>query len=226
MNSALVALLLATTPAEATDDPHQQAVCEIAASCQNGSLIFSKGDCLAVRAYTNSPYTHVATVVYEDGQPVIYDSMNGTGVRKLPLEEYLDTQSPDEVHLFHPKREFTSDETARYQRYLDSQLGRPYSVKHHISGKRSTGVHCSEYVTDALAEIDWLKVENPPRVSPASLVEGISTHGVYSAGPTIALPVELEPVPMPDSRCSRMWMETKSCMARCCSKLSRWVLCR
>ncbi len=33
-----------------------------------GALIFSKGDCLAVRIYTQSRFTHVAAI--EDAQPV------------------------------------------------------------------------------------------------------------------------------------------------------------
>ena len=199
---------------------------EIRQACQTGSLIFSRGDCLAVRIYTASGYTHVATVVCESGEPFVYDSMNGTGVRKLTLEEYLDRQAPDDVQLFHPVREFSVDETADYRAYLESQLGRPYSVKHHVTGNRCEGLHCAEYVTDALVAVDWLKAENPVKVSPASLAEGITSSRVYLMGERVELPFEAEPIPEPSGRCARLWQETKDCTVRCCQQLSRWVLCR
>ncbi len=227
MNSTILALLIATAPAELPEETRQKAICEITESSQTGSLIFSQGDCLAVKAYTNSPYTHVATIIYDDnGKPMVYDSMNGPGVRKMTLEGYLAEQSPDEVQLFHPKRPFTKEEGNRYRDHLESELGRPYAVKHHITGKRSNGIHCSEYVTDALVEIDWLKVNCSPRVSPASLVEGITTHSVYNTGRTIELPVILEPIPAPEGRCSRLWLETKTCTVAYCEKLSGWIFCR
>ena len=152
--------------------------------------------------------------------------MNGTGVRKLTLEEYLEHQAPDDVQLFHPVRPFSEEETKCYQSYLESQLGRPYSVKHHLTGKRAKGLHCSEYVTDALISINWLTAENPAKVSPASLADGITDSHAYLAGDRVELPFEAEPIPEPSNRCAQLWQETKDCTRRCCQKLSRWVLCR
>jgi hypothetical protein len=227
----------------------------IASQSQNGTLIFSRGDCLAVRAYTASPYTHVAMVLFENGEPqrvedrhngdppidrepssapqrnhpavpVVYDSMNGAGVRKLPLAEYLETQAPDEVHLYHPDRPLTEEEAERIAVWLDSQLGRPYAVKHHLTGRRARGMHCSEYVTDALMEIGWLTAEQPAKVSPASLLTGIVETGIYEPGGTLVLPDVREPVPEPEGRCSRLWLATKQCTLSSCRQLSRWFLCR
>lgn len=232
MNSAIIALMIATAPTDIpqtpeAENPQAAAICQIEESVQTGSLIFSKGDCLAVRVYTNSPYTHVATVVRcKDGTSMVYDSMNGAGVRKMTLEEYIATQSPDDVQIFHPKRQFDAEEEEEFLDHLESQLGKPYSVKHHLTGERCEGLHCAEYVTDALAEIDWLKVNNPPRVSPASLATGITLHNVYYEGPKVEVPAILEPVPEPEGRCARMWLETKTCVNRCGRKFSRWFLCR
>ncbi len=198
----------------------------IAYSCQTGTLLFSQGDCLAVRVYTNSPYTHVALAIVEDDQIYIYDSMNDVGVRKQKLDEYLSVQSPDKVHLFQPKRPFTKEETSCLQAYLDSQLGRPYAVAHHLTGKRNEGLHCSEYVTDALMEVDWLHAKKPSRVSPASLAEGITLHNVYTSAMTIELPFEVEPTPEPTSTCGKLWLDTKLCVGKSCGKMSRWFLCR
>lgn len=229
MNAAIAALLIATAPAPTVEIQLQpgQAVQEISQACQSGSLIFSEGDCLAVRFYTNSSYTHVAMVICEsDGLPYVYDSMNGVGVRKLRLNEYLETQAPDHVHLYHPKRPLDQTEVLELKSHLESQLGRPYSVKHHITGKRCKGLHCSEYVTDALMEIDWLKAENPPRVSPASLAEGVTIHDVYEPAQQYALPVLFEPIPEPEGTCAKLWRDTKECTWHCCSKMSRWFLCQ
>ncbi|TWT57768.1 hypothetical protein KOR42_11340 [Thalassoglobus neptunius] len=201
-------------------------IADIIDSCENGSLLFSQGDCLAVRCYTNSPYTHVGIVIEEGDQKIAYDSMNGVGVRKMSLEDYLTTQAPDTVHAFHPIRKLNRSEVSELREHLESQLGRPYSVKHHITGKRNAGLHCSEYVTDALVSIDWLKVSNPPRVSPASLAEGIEHNSIYLVGPVYEVPAEIQPIPEPDGFCERMWVDMKLCTLQCCSKLSGWILCR
>jgi hypothetical protein len=198
----------------------------IESECRTGSLLFSRGDCLAVRIYTGSGYTHVATVVSSDHEPFVYDSTSGAGVRKLPLEEYLATQRPDEVHLFHPRRTFTQEEARAFQAALEQQLGRPYSAKHHLTGRRNKGLHCSEYVTDALIAIDWLQAENPVKVSPASLLAGIVLHDVYRQGSTVELLQPVEPEMESESWCPRMWQDTKICTRNCCRQLSRWFLCR
>ncbi|MEW4490858.1 YiiX/YebB-like N1pC/P60 family cysteine hydrolase [Thalassoglobus sp. JC818] len=243
MNSAIVRFLIAafvlataslgganTTFADEKATPSvmvdANVVADIVDSCENGSLLFSQGDCLAVRCYTNSPYTHVGIVIEEGDQKIAYDSMNGVGVRKMSLEDYLTTQAPDTVHVFHPIRKLTASEAAELKGHLESQLGRPYSVKHHITGKRNAGLHCSEYVTDALVSIDWLKVSNPPRVSPASLAEGIELNAIYLVGPVYEVPGEIEPIPEPDGVCERIWVDVKLCTLQCCSKLSGWILCR
>lgn len=213
---------VSVTQAADTRSPEEQ----IAASCQTGTLIFSEGDCLAVRAYTCSSFTHVAVVVMKEDQPFVYDSMNGVGVRCLSLDEYLETQAPDEVCLYHPKREFTTDETEKFENFLDEQIGRPYSVSHHLTGRRCEGMHCSEYVTEALAKIDWLKVNNPARVSPASLAAGIAEYAVFHDGGRIEIPYEAEPIPEPRNSCERMWQDFKFCVSGSGKQMSRWFLCR
>lgn len=194
--------------------------------CVTGSLLFSEGDCLAVRAYTGSRYTHVAIIVIDDDRCWVYDSMNGIGVRKLPLADYLAVQAPDEVSLLHPRREMSDDEVVLFRAALESQLGRSYSVGHFVTGKEDEGIHCSEYITQCLISIDWLRARNPARVSPASLRDGVLLHHVYDEGSLLAIPPQLEPLPEHDSWCARMWQETTICVGGGCRQLSRWFLCR
>ncbi|SFH99248.1 YiiX/YebB-like N1pC/P60 family cysteine hydrolase [Planctomicrobium piriforme] len=198
----------------------------IARECQTGSLLFSHGDCLAVKAFTGSRFTHVAAVVFIDQQPWVYDSMNGRGVRKMPLSEYLEVQAPDELTLYHPRRKFTAQEADEYQCALERQLGRPYAVSHFLSGRRCDGLHCAEYLTDALISIQWLQAENPVRVSPASLQEGIELHNIFVAGPTVIISHSLEPIPEPGYWCGERWQAAILCVDGCCTQLSRMFLCR
>lgn len=199
---------------------------ELRPSMRTGTLLVSEGDCLAVRVYTQSPFTHVAAIVLRDGRPFVYDSANGVGVRCQTLENYLQTQSPDELHVFQPKRTLSTSHQKRFSTFLDAQLGRPYAVSHHLSGERGNGIHCAEYISEALGQCGVIKVKNPAKVSPASLVKGITIHNVYSQSETVCVIVPTpEPAP-PSTWYGQAWQCTKSCTASCLSKFQRCVLCQ
>lgn len=236
MSWMIVALALSTgcpaSPAYSDDEAQvypsmQRAIEEIRPTLQTGSLIATQGDCLAVRIYTQSPITHVAAVVLRNGEPFVYDAANGPGVRCQTLENYLKSQSPKELKLFHPKQAFAADDAARFEKWLDSQLGRPYAVSHHLTGERSSGLHCAEYVTDALQSCGRITAKQPARVSPASLIEGVTQNGVYQ----VAAMVHIEP-PQPvvtnseAGWCERMWRDTKTCTSDCRRQTRAWFACR
>ncbi|REJ71709.1 MAG: hypothetical protein DWQ34_00240 [Planctomycetota bacterium] len=230
MQLVLLTALLAgggTADAEPGFDNAADAAAVIAPQLQTGTLIFSEGDCLAIKAYSAGPFTHVAAVVIRGDEPWVYDSMNGVGVRKLTLERYLASQVPDEIHLFHPSRRLTDEESRELETALEDRLGTPYAVMHHVTGNRSEkGVHCAEYVTDALMSVGLIRAERPPKVSPASLAEGITKNEIYTNGVTIQV-ARPEPTPPDDaSWCGRMWFDTKLCCTRCCDQLTGWFLCR
>jgi hypothetical protein len=209
--------------------PHPEfvaAAASITPQLQTGTLLFSEGDCLAVRVYTASQYTHVALVCIEEGEPFVYDSMNGVGVRRLSLAEYFASQAPHELHVLQPCRPLTAEQGSELQAYLSSQLGRPYSIHHHLTGKRADGVHCSEYATDALMAVGLITAQRPPKVSPASLATGVTQAGIYAAGGSVDL---VPPAPTQEpaaNRCHQWWLDTKQCTISCCQKLSGWFLCR
>lgn len=204
----------------------QAAADEIAALVTTGSLICTRGDCLAVRVYTASSVTHVASVVVQNDGPWVYESTNGAGVRKLPLADYLGTQSPNHVRVFRPHVRLTADQATAFETYLEAQLGRPYSVKHHLTGNRSRGLHCAEYATEALARTELITVQNSVKVSPASLIEGVVQNGIHDE----LIDREIaEPEPPADpgrNCCERFWDGTKSLCAASGRKLSGWFLCR
>ena len=230
MHNSLVTLALlagsGSFDPQAGFDSLPQAASAIASTLQTGSLLFSSGDCLAVRIYTASPYTHVATVVVTDsGERWVYDTTNGVGVRRLPLADYLAMQAPAVIHVHHPTRSLSAEQRRAYVTYLDSQLGRPYAVQHHLTGQRRDGLHCSEYVTDALMAIELLHARQPARVSPASLQTGITQHDVYTAGESIRLQRPAPPPPQGETACEQIWLDTKSCCRDCCRQLRGWFCC-
>jgi hypothetical protein len=226
----LLALAGANPSASAIEDVQvasiEEAASELSPKLQTGTLLVSQGDCLAVRIYTQSRFTHVAAVVLRNGRPFVYDAGNGVGVRCQTLENYLRTQSPDELHVFQPNRPLKADRRKQFEGWLDGQLGRPYAVSHHLSGERGDGVHCAEYISEALGKCGVIRVKNPARVSPASLVKGIATHDVYAHSETVhVVPPTPEPTP-PSTWYGHAWQSTKVCTATCMSKFRRCVLCQ
>ncbi len=222
----LIAATFTGTPHVAVCDSSEGAATILKSHAQSGTLLFSQGDCLAVRIFTKSPYTHVAAIVKEDGQFFVYDSMNGTGVRKLTLSEYCRAECPNTLHVYHPKREFTAGKLQAFVNHLDSELGREYGVKHHLTGKRAKGVHCAEYVTDALCACRMVSAKQPPKVSPDSLRAGIEAADVYESAMKINVCIPLATAPEESSCCQRFWFDTKQRTRLVCDKLIGWCLCK
>ena len=212
-----------------SDQPiDQKIVAKVQSQMETGSLIFSRGDCLAVKICSQSSFTHVGGVVNIEGKPFVYDSMNGIGVRGSPLDEYLRQQGPSVIHVIHPASRFTHEQSNCYDQYLRSQLRRPYSVKHHLTGQRSKGVHCSEYMTDALMAIELISVTNPTKVSPGSLLEQLISTGTYVDGMRIDLTAtaEVRPGPVATYWYQRLWNSTQSTCSGGAMMFRRSILCR
>ncbi|MEX0700680.1 MAG: hypothetical protein WD069_01150 [Planctomycetales bacterium] len=229
MSCLLLMAVLAASPAPVdamTTASIEEVASAVRQDAQTGTLLFSQGDCLAVKVFGGGPYTHVAAVVLRDGEPFVYDSANGEGARCLPLARYLETQRPDTLAVVQPRMPFDDARGERFRRHLDEQLGRPYAVKHHLTGKRAEGIHCAEYATDALIAAGLVRAERPPRVSPASLAEGILDGDVYERTAAFDLRPPAEPQDETATWCSRMWLDTKTCTTRCCRQMGRWFLCR
>ena len=201
---------------------------ELGADCRTGSLIFSQGDCLAVKVFSQSRFTHCAAVVIEDGQPIVYDAMNGSGVRRQELADYLRSQTPGDLQIVHPAKPLTNEQSRDFLQHLQSQLGRAYGIKHHLTGQRAPGIHCAEYCTDALLAARCVTTANPPRVSPGSLFEGLMEHQLYTDGGAYVLRQKSAGTPPTASEtwCQWAWRGTRDCTTGCCRQMSRWFLCR
>ena len=211
------------TPAIRNVTPTRAAT-EMAPELQAGSLLVSSGDCLAIKTFTGSPYTHVAIVVLRRGQPYVYDSTARVGVRCQTLANYLRWLGPHPVAIFQPVDSRIAERSDRLEEYLDGQLGRPYAVAHHVTGQRCEGVHCAEYLTEALISIQLVQAQRPPRVSPASLVSGLTKSGLYASG-TSWVVQEPPPPAVEQSWCSQCWQETKDCCGWSYRMMRGWFLC-
>lgn len=227
MNFMLVVIALMADPSPVQSPLPAATVEEIAGSVQTGSILASQGDCLAVRVYSLSRFTHVATVVQEGDQAFVYDTIPATGVRKLALDDYLLSQRPADVQLFHPGKKFTEKQAAALKKHLDAQLGRPYDIKHFATGRRCRGLHCSEYATDALIASELIVAENPARVSPRKLIDSLIQQKIYSAGASYELPDPPDPpAPANEGWCAWAWRGTKECTYDCWVQTRRWFCCK
>ncbi|MBI3862082.1 MAG: hypothetical protein HY290_09320 [Planctomycetia bacterium] len=226
MNAILLFTLLAGPIGDISVVTPREARCYLADRVQTGSLIFSRGDCLAVKVYSCSRLTHVVSVVVHDSGIYCYDSTGGAGVRKQSLADYLESQKDAELHPFHPHKPLTKKQAAQFEAHLESQLGRPYAVTHHLTGQRANGLHCSEYATDALIGCGLLTANEPSRVSPASLAEGILKGDLYEEADSLQLAPEPAPLPESDWWCVRLWYSTAQCTVDCCRKMRAWFCCK
>lgn len=225
MHWILLTALMAGLPAPQVVEIDARDAVQSLGELQTGTLLLSEGDCLAVRVFTQSSYTHVASVVVRDGQPFVYDSSNGAGVRCWTLENYLASQASAELHVLRPRKPFTEGKARQFQARLDSELGRPYAIKHHLTGERAEGLHCAEYATDALMACHLVRAEHPSRVSPASLAEGVLTPGLYTHDVALRIRRQVTPVSESASWCDRMWYDTKECTRGCYRKMAGWFCC-
>jgi hypothetical protein len=73
-----------------------------------------------------------------------------------------------------------------------------------------------------------IEADEPARVSPGSLFEGLTEHQLYTDGGAFTLSSKLLTVPPPDDEtwCRRTWRQTCDCTTNCYRQMSRWFLCR
>jgi len=191
-----------------------------------GCLLMHEGDCLAVKMFTRSPYTHVGIVLKdENGNWQTYDSANGSGVRKSDLCAYLEECAPNGISLLQPTKPFSEDQLDILRLSLEEQIGRPYGIKHHLTGKQAEGVHCSEYVTTALIQASVVTAEKPSRVSPASLRQGLLEADLYRESVAVTVVPDVIPAPPAESWCKQLWIDTKTCTSNCCKAWNRMIFC-
>lgn len=138
----------------------------------DGSLLFLQHSNRHVERFTDSETTHVAIVI--DGW--VYEA-TPPEVRRIKLEEYESELSLDQeknkklkVRLLLPKDDYAGNEVNQMRNYLDSKIGKPYTIWGYILGKPvGDGYHCSQLVSGSLNTTRKFVFENPPKVTPGGL---------------------------------------------------------
>ena len=217
--AAVVAEVVSLPPAEAA-----AALVDV----PTGSLLFSKGQCVYVSAYTGSDLTHVGLVVRDDeGLPWVYDAMKGAGVRRSTIDAYLTDMEDAELVLYRRVRPLAAPAAARLVAALEANLGRPYDVAHYLTGQPSEGLHCSEYATHSLYESGVVRGRIAAAdVSPAVLAANLDRMPSWALTDRIQLEPPQPQKPANLSCCEEWWWDTQECCRETGDWFSGLFFCR
>ena len=164
----------------------------------DGTLLFLENCSSVVERATHGEIAHVAIVFCENGRQWVYEATPAK-VRRVRLDDYLidlarsnqRRKEADEIRAFalQPQPEYTPDEVAKMRAYLDSQLGRRYSVKNYVRGKPYDGIHCAELTASTLNASGRCAYSDCHKINPKALYELVAT--THTAQQRVVLP-ELE----------------------------------
>lgn len=124
----------------------------------DGTLLFIENGSRIVMNETNSPFSHVAIIVNVDEEAWVYEA-DRPRVQRLRLHDYIDKiqninakkRRQRRIWLMRPKVPLKEDESARLIQYLDSQVGKRYSIGGYLSGRSNCKrIHCGELTANAL----------------------------------------------------------------------------
>lgn len=148
----------------------------------DGSLLFLENSNPVVKSHTRSSITHVAIVLYEDGEPWVYEA-EPPRVKRIKFDEYI--KEVKKLRRRCPKlKMWTADpsdweiiDIEAMKKYADSQVGRKYSIGSWVKNRPSRGIHCGEYVLYILEKggIDSIS-DRPWRTSPGDIWDAFYLH--------------------------------------------------
>ena len=172
----------------------------------DATVIYLENSNAIVERYTGSEISHVALAVNDGVTTWVYEA-TPREVRRLSWSSYVDElarlndgrRRPIKAFVMKPKRLLTQDQRERLVSYLDSQIGRRYSVKSYVRHMPSDGIHCAEYVANALMSANQLNADRSYRLNPAALVGQL--RGDYQTASAVSVP-DYEPQ---GSWCERSW---------------------
>lgn len=152
---------------------------------QDGTLIFLENSKKIVKEITDSCVTHVAIVMNAGGTPWVYEA-EPPRVRRLPLMAFYreiarrnrDDDEAIRIWLMPPNAPFSKQQRREMKWFLDSQLGRRYSIKNYVRDVDGDGTHCAQLTASALKRSGRLSFDNCQRLSPAALIS--NTGPVYT----------------------------------------------
>jgi hypothetical protein len=149
---------------------------ELSPKPADGTLIFLENCNSIVELTTRGQIGHAALVFHDSGACYVYEATPGK-VRRVTLDDYYaelsrlnQRRAADDqirVWLLRPKTAYTAAETAKMREYLDTQIGRRYSVRNYVKGKPSEA--------------------HAAKVGPLEVQVAVATSGKSAAGQSNAL---------------------------------------
>ena len=144
----------------------------------NGALIYTENGSCLVSTYTKSTYSHVAIVLYERGNPVVFEAKPG-GVTKSTYEQYLKTAAtaklndgkPVTLWLMNPRHAYNKHDLTTMLDAANQALGTPYSVIPTITGRNQSTLQCAQYVSSILQTTPRFWFKSPKYQTPATLLK-------------------------------------------------------
>lgn len=228
MNAILLAAILACGGGEVD-----------VANPEDGSLLFSQNSKKVVQRHTDSSITHVAIVMHENGQCLVYEAAPPI-VRRLHITRYykeigLLNQSlnadEDEVRvwLLPPSKPYSPEQVGAMKSYLNAQLGRRYSIKNYVREKTGDGIHCAELAGNTITQSGRHNIAASYSDNPATLLKVVTPayRDAYEVLITVHADDEESRAEADKSWCDRAWDKWHSFRRFCAwSCYETWTFCR
>jgi hypothetical protein len=172
-----------------------------------GSLIVLENCNSFVEGWTHSSVGHVALVFPEESQDWVFEATPGR-VRKVSLTAYqqelaeLNERRRDDIlaKIYSPREPYSEEELCAMRCYLETQLGRRYSISNYGRNRVGDGIHCAELAANTLNCSGRFVFERCHRETPGSLTTKIAED--YHPGVTWSLTAAKMPS---ETWCARSW---------------------
>ncbi|MCP5536210.1 MAG: peptidoglycan peptidase [Akkermansiaceae bacterium] len=128
---------------------------------QNGDIVFQETgsqQAKAIKAATNSRWTHVGLVFFRDGQPMVIEAVQP--VRITPLSNFI-ARNPESFYAMRLKtahQHITPEAIRKAEHYCNQQLGKNYDSLFRWSDEK---IYCSELVWKAYKEAAGIELCQP-----------------------------------------------------------------
>jgi hypothetical protein len=152
----------------------------------DGTLIFLENCNSVVELTTRGEIGHVALVFHDGETAWVYEATPGK-VRRVTWGDYhaelarlnkrRDHDDAIRVWALVPLRAYTADEVSKMRTFVDSQIGRRYSVKNYVRGKPYDGIHCAELASTTLNQSGRYAFEQNHKLHPQAFYSAVlQTH--------------------------------------------------
>jgi hypothetical protein len=148
----------------------------------DGTLIFLENCNSVVELSTRGEIGHVALVFHQGETAWVYEAAPGK-VRRVTWDEYyaelarLNKRRDDDdaigVWVLKPLVAYSADESDKMRSFLESQIGRRYSVKNYVRGKPYDGIHCAELASTTLNQSGRYHFEQNHRIHPQAFYNSV-----------------------------------------------------